>query len=559
MKHGKYVIGIIGVVLLGLAVFAEQFGLDNDSGWGRGRILLLEVGVVLVLINVLGVVFRNTLANIAVLIKNTFEKLCAIDYSMQLNIFSFLAIIIVSAVYVWSFLPFVNSSPPSNNYSQLAIAFKSRQLYLNEKPPAALLALNDPYDWSARYSIRRTFTMDVSLYNGRFYLYWGPVPSLLLIIFSNQQLQVLGDQYVFFAFLYGLFLYSFLLVRCCWEKFNRALPAWMVGVALLAIGISGPVARMLNLSSIYEAAIVGSQLFFIGGCYWAYSAMRTTPTSSWKIALASLHWALAIGTRITILPAVLFLVFMVLFHVWKENKLHRPEKLVLTLSAIVIPLFILMVGLGWYNYARFGSVSEFGLRYQLAQLDYHKFTKVFSTDYLYGNFQNYFLKPFSTQPKFPFLRAIETVYSNERITGLLYTAPFFLIILIPLGRLLYSGTLLETIHVAVRNGLPAENWLVLGLAGSSLILLSIILLYYYPAVRFVEEFLPAMMLLATISLGAGYEIFKESPPLRKSYLFFVVTLVIFSITVSMLSTVPISRTKGVVLLIKQVPQFIGLR
>ena len=306
MKYGKYVFGFIGVALLGLAVFAEQFGLDNDSGWGRGRILLLGVGVFLVVINVLGVVFRTTLVNIAVLIKNAFEKLGAIDYSIQLNIFSFLAIIIVSAVYIWFFLPSVNSNPTSNNYSQLAIAFKSRQLYLDEQPPAALLALSDPYDWSARYSIRRSFTMDVSLYNGRFYLYWGPIPSLLLMIFSNEQLQVLGDQYVFFTFLYGLFLYSFLLIRSFWEKFNRVLPAWMIGIALLAIGISGPITRLLNLSSIYEAAVVGGQLFFIGGCYWAYSAMQTTPTSSWKIALASLHWALAIGTRITILPSVLF-------------------------------------------------------------------------------------------------------------------------------------------------------------------------------------------------------------------------------------------------------------
>ena len=559
MKNGKYFIGIIGLVFLGLAVFAEQFGLDNNSDWGRGRILLFGVGAVFVSINVLGVVFRNRLVNIAGLFKNTFGKLGVLDYSAQINIFSFLAIITVSAVYIWSFLPFVNSDPTTNNYSQLAIAFKSRQLYLNEQPPAALLALSNPYDWSARYSIRRSFTMDVSLYKGRFYLYWGPVPSLLLMIFSSKQLQTLGDQYVFFAFLYGLFLYSFLLVRSCWEKFNHVLPAWMIGVALLAIGISGPVAQMLNLSSVYEAAIVADQFFFIGGCYWAYSAIRTTPTSRWKIALASLHWALAIGTRITILPAILFLVFMVLFHVWKENKLYHPGKLVLTLSAIVIPLLILAVSLGWYNYARFGSISEFGLRYQLAQLDYHKFTKIFSTDYLYGNFQNYFLKPFGTQPRFPFLRAIETVYSNERITGLLYTTPLFLIAFIPLGRLLYSGTILQTIHIAVQNGIPAESWLALGLAGSSLVLLSINLLYYYPAVRFMEEFLPAMMLLATISLGTGYEIFKESPIFGKSYLFFVVALVIYSIMVSMLSTVPLSRTKSVLLLIKQVQQFISLR
>ena len=304
---------------------------------------------------------------------------------------------------------------------------------------------------------------------------------------------------------------------------------------------------------------MASQLFFIGGCYWAYSAFRTTPTSWWKIALASLHWALAIGTRITILPAVLFLVLTVLFHVWKEKKLYHPGKLVLTLSAIIVPLLILMVGLGWYNYARFGSITEFGLRYQLAQVDYQKFTKVFSTDYLHENFQNYFLKPFSTLPRFPFLRAIETIYSNERITGLLYTTPFFLIILIPLGRLIFSGSILETIHEAVRKGLPSESWLALGLAGSSLILLSIILLYYYPAVRFTEEFMPSMMLLAAMSLGTGYEILKENPAFRKTYLLFVVSLVIYSIIVSMLSTVPLNRTKSVLLLTKQVQQFIGLR
>ena len=243
----------------------------------------------------------------------------------------------------------------------------------------------------------------------------------------------------------------------------------------------------------------------------------------------------------------------------KKKKLYHPGKLVLTVSAVVIPLLILMVGLGWYNYARFGSVSEFGVQYQLAQVNYHEFTKVFSTDYLYENFQNYFLKPFRTQPKFPFLRAIETVSSNERISGLLYTTPFFLITLIPLGRLLYSRTTLQKIHAAARNGIPAESWLVLGLAGSSLILLSIILLYYYPAVRFTQEFLPTMMLLATMSLGTGYGIFEESAAFRKSYLFFVVALVTFSITVSMLSTVPLIRTKTMLLLIKQVQQFIGIR
>jgi hypothetical protein len=557
MKFWKYVIGVAGVALLISAFFAQQLGLDHNSDWGWQRVVMLGMGLIFVGVSVVEFVSPSALANIAQSCKRALEKSGALDYSVQLNVFSLLAIVIVSAVYFWFFVPFIHASPTTDNYTRLATSFKNHHLYLPEQPPAALLSLNNPYNWGERYSIRRTFTMDVSLYNGRFYLYWGPVPSLLLTVFSEEQLQKMGDQHVFFAFLYGLFLYSVLLVRSFWKKVNLSLPAWMIGVALLAIGLTGPSVKMLNLMQIYEAAIAGCQFFFIGGIYWAYSALQTKPMSAWKIALASLHWALAIGTRVTVAPAVGFLVLLVLFQLWQECKLHA--RLMRSLSAVLVPLLVLATSLGWYNYARFGSVTEFGLRYQLAQVDYNEFTKVFSADYLSENFHNYFLRPFATQPKFPFLQAVEIIYSNERMTGLLYTTPLFLVVLIALGRLLFSKSILQKIREFFQNGMSAESWLALGLTGSSLIVMAVVLLYYYPAIRFSDEFLPSLMLLAVMSLWSGVDIFAGNVILRRTYLALVTAVVLYSITVSILLAIPFDRTREALLLIKPLQQLFGFR
>src|SRR5829696_3147634 len=60
-------------------------------------------------------------------------------------------------------------------YDWLARGFLQGQLHLPLAPSPELLALPDPYDprQNANYRLH-----DVSLYNGRYYLYWGPLPAL---------------------------------------------------------------------------------------------------------------------------------------------------------------------------------------------------------------------------------------------------------------------------------------------------------------------------------------------------------------------------------------------
>ena len=76
-------------------------------------------------------------------------------------------------------------------YEELADAFMAGHTYLLRDPPAGLLALSDPWDPKANALYRNPPVTDatqpykgvhdLTLYNGKLYLQWGPFPALALI------------------------------------------------------------------------------------------------------------------------------------------------------------------------------------------------------------------------------------------------------------------------------------------------------------------------------------------------------------------------------------------
>jgi hypothetical protein len=75
-------------------------------------------------------------------------------------------------------------------YDELADAFLAGQLHLLRPPPQELLALPDPWDPNANRSLRMMpYTPgerfpgvhDLTLYNGKLYVQWGPLPALVLV------------------------------------------------------------------------------------------------------------------------------------------------------------------------------------------------------------------------------------------------------------------------------------------------------------------------------------------------------------------------------------------
>ena len=88
-----------------------------------------------------------------------------------------ISILLVLFAYLWfgSFGLFNHLPTITAYYDKLATAFKHGSLSLDEQPDPALLALENPFDRSKWTGIN--VPTDYSIYKGKFYLYFGPVPA----------------------------------------------------------------------------------------------------------------------------------------------------------------------------------------------------------------------------------------------------------------------------------------------------------------------------------------------------------------------------------------------
>ena len=154
------------------------------------------------------------------------------------------------------------------------------------------------------------------------------------------------------------------------------------------------------------------------------------------------------------------------------------------------------------------------------------------------------------QEQFPYIQPNENTFSNERLAGLIYISPYFLCA----GLFILNFLRREELSTN-----PLESWLMLMLAGSSLISVITVLLFYFPATRYGEDFMPSLLLLATSSLGLGYRIWSKTILAGRVYIIFIALVATFSIIASFLIAFPLQYTRYVIIFIKGIYQTLGLR
>ncbi len=418
--------------------------------------------------------------------------------------------VLVLAVYIWVFSISTSSrqAEHTNYYDQLASAFRRGQLSLEQKPDPALLALPNPYQPSQRAGIN--FLMDVSLYRGRYYLYFGPVPALIVMVVKLVYSGSIGDQYLVFLFIYGLFLVLTLLILKLWRRFFSYIPPWMVAASTLLTGLVAPFSWVLGKPNVYNAAIAGGQFFFVAGLYTAFDALDRDNFSRLELALTGLLWSAALGSRITLILPVGFMAVMIL--VAPLQKTGRPAFLYATLPDIAVLALMLALGaatLAWYNWARFGSVFETGVKYQLAGPDLQaSHSDLFSPAYVFQNLYNYSSNAPAPKRAFPFIYSatgkaksitkhvlLPDFYHAERVTGVLYSAPFLLLGSIPvIATLFFSSNSLRSKddhHLLL-------HWMVVCLYGCFFLGLAFFMAFFWAAERYLIDFIPCLLLLSII-------------------------------------------------------------
>ena len=166
--------------------------------------------------------------------------------------------LIVIVFYGWTaFTSRHLSEVGSTPYSDLAQAFRHGHLSIQTLPSNKLLLLSDPYDpvLNAPYRYH-----DMSLYNGKYYLYFGPLPAIFLFL----PVQLMGLQMTGYiaCFILGTLLLltqAFIVIKTIGHEVFRH-PVLLSGTIML-LGFGSATPMLLRRPAIYEIAILSGAFF----------------------------------------------------------------------------------------------------------------------------------------------------------------------------------------------------------------------------------------------------------------------------------------------------------
>jgi hypothetical protein len=316
---------------------------------------------------------------------------------------------LVLAFYVWivqTSTPYKFNEYYSGPYGQLADALLHGQLSLRNPPPPGLLALPNPYDPIANAPFRAQDLHDLTLWHDKLYIYWGPVPGLLLFLPLRLAGVWLPQNLATVVFAFGGLVFSVLVLRFLVRRFLPATPTWAVWLGMISLALCNVVPFSLRRAGQYELAIDGALCFGFLGLWLLLTGWFGPKPSVRRLAGASLAIGLAVGCRPT--AALYMLIPLVLvFGAWRSGRWpvpgHRGRRPATTVvAALAGPLAACTAVLLAYNMARFGSLLEFGQRYQLSSYD-QTHRALGHLSYLGPGLFYYLLLPPRPLATFPFL------------------------------------------------------------------------------------------------------------------------------------------------------------
>ncbi|HEY6558427.1 MAG TPA: hypothetical protein VI072_14195 [Polyangiaceae bacterium] len=404
-------------------------------------------------------------------------------------------------------------------YSLQAEAFLDGQLHLLLTPSQEFLARARPLNATNT----PPWLYDASFYKGRFYMYWGPVPALLLAVYKlvTQHTANMGDGRLVLVFTIArLVIGAALLLMIQKHLFPRMRSALLLTASLALFGLSTPYLFTLGRPAVYEAAIESGQAFLLLGLLAAFASAgaETRRRELSLLFLAGSSWIAAAGCRISLAPAAIVLVAWTALIPLRGRAGRWPSRLLAVGSPVALGLGLLAV----YNFARFDSWKEFGLTYQLnpVRLKY-------SLSFWPANLHAYFVRRVVVSCQFPFIDApsgavallpsiahLKSGYVPlEPVVGLLTAAPVIVFGSVTIA----SG--LRTLQRTrwLRRALPPDAlrvWIVGALLLSVLMPLLPLLGLYTSSMRYLADFASGALLLAI----CGFWKLSSSPRVQGAWL-----------------------------------------
>lgn len=342
-----------------------------------------------------------------------------LDFSSRRHRLLF-ALILMLGIY-FAFLVFAGTGPYNmsftvdsldtlNNdcYKYITQAFANGQLSYTVQPSPGLAALSDVYDRSVRDASHIPYLWDSCYYHGKYYSYFGIAPVLLVLLpFHLLTGAYLPTSLAVFLFTIAALCAAaalYLQIVRTWYPQIRLLP-FAAGEALVVSGAN--LCWGLARPQFYELAEISGLCFLLLGFSQLFAAYRASQRSALHgtqrpvtvyLALSGLFFGLMVASRPNLLIYMVTGVALLL-PVLRADRDAKAR--IRHLLAVGLPLFAFAVLVGGYNALRFGSVLDFGEKYQLTVSNV-SFNSLSMTDKLWDGLFSYFFQPLDVNLIFPF-------------------------------------------------------------------------------------------------------------------------------------------------------------
>lgn len=327
---------------------------------------------------------------------------------------------------------------------EIVDAFRAGQAHLLDEPSEELLAMENPYDWSARRELGVSAKWDHLLYEGKYYSYYGIAPVLLLFLpytaLTGYYFPA-AESILLFGGL-GIIFLTLLFLEFA-KLFGKKLPNGMLLATLVILQLSSGVWYNFVYDNFYEIAQSCGFLFTCAGFFFL---LRSRVIGEGKIRyrhmiLATACLSFAVLSRPTLalycIAACIFLAFGFVKHRREirtavpkgaaQKKALRTGTVKYLLSAL--SCFVLIGGIQViYNVARFGNPLDFGIQYSLTINDFTR--SQYHTDFVMIGLFNFLFAFPKIQPEFPYVASNFSTLStngyyfvaNRNAVGLLWRA-----------------------------------------------------------------------------------------------------------------------------------------
>jgi len=228
------------------------------------------------------------------------------------------------------------------------------------------------------------FRHDLSFFNNKWYMYWGPAPIfyvLPFVIFGR--IQTSDVFYTLVAGIANIFIF-YCVAKELIKYFQLKISQLSFWVIILGFGLVSPNFYLSLVGQIWHTNQVVAIFYLLFFLFFFFKYLNQKKMRYFWLALIFIN--LAWLSRYTLVFYYLF--FLLLF---KEKK----QKLLIWTALVFFGSLLIFFS---YNYARFGSILETGFRFQRGSLRYDYFFKhnqLFSLTNIPYNFYYYFLHHFS--------------------------------------------------------------------------------------------------------------------------------------------------------------------